>query len=166
MSKRVLWSLVIIVVCVVLDQWTKVLAVEHLKGEPSIKIIGDYFFLTFAYNKGAFLGMGDQLSGFFRQLILVIIPLAAVIGGYVFVLKKTALSKIEFTSINLLIAGGIGNIIDRIFNEGRVVDFMVFDSKIWIIRTGVVNIADIVITVGVVILLVDSFAQKKEEPNT
>lgn len=168
-KKKLVWSLVIIVVCVIVDQWTKILAVEHLKGyigpnnERSIKVLGDFFVLTFAYNTGAFLGMGNQLTGIARLVVLNLIPIAAVLGAFVFVLRKTIISKIEFVSINLLIAGGIGNIIDRVFNDGRVVDFMVFDTGIGILHTGVVNVADIVITAGVIILLFDSFFMKKKK---
>jgi signal peptidase II len=82
----------------------------------------------------------------------------------VYVLASSDNSKAKMISLSLVLGGGIGNLIDRIFNEGRVIDFM--NIGIGSLRTGVFNVADIAISCGVVWLLVISFntSEKKLAP--
>lgn len=182
-KKRILWALIIVVVSVVVDQVTKIIALEKLAevtadgkvfAKPPVYVIGNYFRLTFATNPGAFLGMGNSLSGAGRMVLLNLIPaIFVVFACWMVVVKK--LSKLEFTGLSLIIGGGIGNIIDRFImtrtlSDGTVVtlnreviDFMYFDTGIGFLHTGVVNIADIVITAAAIILMIEYFFIKKEE---
>ena len=52
---------------------------------------------------------------------------------------------------SLVLSGGLGNLVDRIINDGRVIDFM--NIGIGSLRTGIFNVADVYITVGVVVLV-------------
>ncbi len=52
---------------------------------------------------------------------------------------------------SLVLSGGLGNLVDRIINDGRVIDFM--NIGIGSLRTGIFNVADVCITVGVVVLV-------------
>lgn len=52
---------------------------------------------------------------------------------------------------SLVLSGGLGNLVDRIINDGRVIDFM--NIGIGSLRTGIFNVADVCITVGVVVLI-------------
>ncbi|MEL6357562.1 MAG: signal peptidase II, partial [Bacteroidota bacterium] len=56
--KRLLVVLGVVAVTVVLDQWTKQLAIEHLQGSPDHLYLGGLFRLTFVENTGAFLSLG------------------------------------------------------------------------------------------------------------
>lgn len=181
-KKRILWALLIVVISVAVDQITKVVALEKLAdvtsdgklfAKPPIYVLGKYFRLTFATNPGAFLGMGNSLSGAGRMILLNIIPALFVIFACWMVVAKK-LSRLEFTGLSLIIGGGIGNIIDRFImtrtlSDGTVVtlnreviDFMYFDSGIGILHTGVVNVADIVISAAAVLLVIEYFFIKKD----
>lgn len=180
--KRILWALVIVVVSVVVDQYTKIIALENLAeitsdGRPfpkdSVYVVGKFFRLTFATNPGAFLGMGNSLSGTGRMILLNVIPAFFVIFACWMVVAKK-LSRLEFTGLSLIVGGGIGNIIDRFLmtrtlSDGtvvtlnrEVVDFMYFDTGVGFLHTGVVNVADIVITAAAIILMVEYFFIKRE----
>ena len=52
---------------------------------------------------------------------------------------------------SLVLSGGLGNLVDRIINDGRVIDFM--NIGIGSLRAGIFNVADVYITVGVVVLV-------------
>jgi len=71
-------------------------------------------------------------------------------------------TKLLIISISLIIGGGIGNIIDRIL-YGSVTDFLFFDFVIF--HTGIVNMADIAVTTGFFMLLLDAFLSKTSRKN-
>jgi signal peptidase II len=70
----------------------------------------------------------------------------------VFVLASRRMNAVSIVGFSLVIAGGIGNLIDRIGNGGVVTDFM--NLGIGRIRTGIFNVADVIIMIGVAVLLV------------
>jgi signal peptidase II len=132
------------------DQATKQAAVEHLEGEPPIALFGGVVRVAYAENPGAFLGLGDRLPDGARAALLVgvnVVILAA-LGWWAFRRRQDALVRVAAT---LVIAGGVGNLIDRLLREGgRVVDFLVLG--VGPVRTGVFNVADVAVMVGVGLL--------------
>ncbi|OYT21003.1 MAG: hypothetical protein CCU26_03460 [Nitrospira sp. UW-LDO-01] len=60
---------------------------------------------------------------------------------------------------SLVLSGGLGNLVDRIINDGRVIDFM--NIGIGSLRTGIFNVADVYITVGVVVLVFQSLQRPR-----
>lgn len=60
---------------------------------------------------------------------------------------------------SLVLSGGLGNLVDRIMNDGRVIDFM--NIGIGGFRTGIFNVADVCITVGVVLLVLQALQQPR-----
>jgi signal peptidase II len=172
MKKSVLSILLILGVVLFnfgIDRYTKLLAVEHLEGKPTVQVIGDFFILHFAENKGAFLSLGSTLGETGRFVLLAIIPaIALVVGlGYLF-WKQASLDRFHKICWATLIGGGLANIWDRLFNEGHVVDFMNFG--IGSLRTGILNVADLSITFSVLALFLvglkkDSMLPEKKEPS-
>ncbi len=69
-------------------------------------------------------------------------------------------AKTKYVSIVGLALGGIANLIDRVFRDGHVVDYMVLN--VGPAHTGVFNIADIAITVGALYLLIDLFVKPRK----
>ena len=67
-------------------------------------------------------------------------------------------------SFALILAGGLGNIIDRIWHDRHVTDFM--NVGIGSLRTGIFNVADMCVTAGVIGLVIISFTEKKHENAT
>ncbi len=126
------------------DQITKALAVAYLKSVTTVPIIRDVLHLTYRENTGAAFSI---LSGFrWGFVILAVIVCAAVI--YINASRKID-SKMFYASSILVVAGAIGNVIDRIAT-GAVVDFIDFR----LIDFPVFNFADICLTVGVAMLFV------------
>ncbi len=145
---------IVSIVLLVVDQWTKYWAQASLMGQEP-RIFGDNFFrLEYAENPGAFLGMGDSLSDPIRFWIFIIFVLFLMLGLGVYMHTKK-FPKYEIWAYSFVFAGGVGNLIDRVFRaDGKVIDFM--NMGIGSIRTGIFNIADMAIMAGLFILLATS----------
>jgi len=153
---------VIAVVVIGLDQVTKQLAVTHLKANH-FSFLGDSIRLYYAENTGAWGGLGESASPFFRMLLLTILPSIVLVGFTIHLLRDPNLKLMVVYALGFIVAGGAGNIIDRI-RQGYVVDFM------WMgigpIGTNVFNVADMSIMLGAGLFLVDAvnFKRKEEQP--
>jgi signal peptidase II len=156
--------LLIVALNVACDQLTKSWARSEVKGKPTREVVGTFFLLTYAENEGAFLGFGSQIPQPFRAILLSLVPAFCLVAGllYVFLSKKMAIP--EMISIACIIGGGIGNIYDRIFNNGLVTDFM--NLGIGPVRTGIFNFADLSILFGVILLLLYIVIQRFFTPKT
>jgi len=132
----------LIVVCVLfLDQLTKYSVVTFLETHRSLPVIGNFFYLTLVYNKGAAFGI---LQG---QLLLFIIA-ACLAVVFIYLSFRNGQYKqfsLQGVALSLILGGAVGNLIDRV-RCGYVIDFL--DFRIW----PVFNVADSAITVGAVLL--------------
>ena len=148
-SRKKLWiflDLLGICALVALDQYTKYLAVIHLKDKPAYIIINGVLELNYLENKGAAFGMLQNQKAFF---IFVAVVILGVIG---YVLLKTPDQKkyrILHVLLSLIAAGAIGNMIDRI-RLNYVVDFIYFV----LINFPIFNMADIYVTVSTAALVI------------
>lgn len=147
LKKKLLLFLDLIGICalVALDQYTKYLAVIHLKDKPAFNIINGILELNYLENKGAAFGMLQNQKAFF---IFVAVVILGVIG---YVLLKTPDKKkyrILHLLLSLIAAGAIGNMIDRI-RLNYVVDFIYFV----LINFPIFNVADIYVTVSTAVLV-------------
>jgi signal peptidase II len=128
---------------VALDQITKSLALSALRDGP-IDLLGGALTLNLTFNPGGAFGILRGLPGFFLVATIVVIVLILV---WAHKLDDQRWS----IPLGMVLGGGIGNVIDRIFRDtdGRVVDFI--DLHWW----PVFNLADasIVIGVGIILLL-------------
>lgn len=149
----------IVFVCLILDQWTKVLAERYLAGHPTRTYLGDTFRLLYLENRGAFLSLGAGLPESVRHWVFVVGVAVIVLALLVMLLRETRLTTLEVVAFSLVIAGGIGNLIDRV-SFGVVRDFM--NMGIGSLRTGVFNVADVAITTGAVIILVDLVRKRRD----
>ena len=150
--KKKLWILLDLVgICalVALDQYTKYLAVIHLKDKKpnnNINIINGVLELNYLENTGAAFGVLENQKAFF---IFVAVVVLSVIG---YVLLKTPDHKkygILHISLSLIAAGAIGNMIDRI-RLNYVVDFIYFS----LINFPIFNVADMYVTVSTAVLMI------------
>lgn len=135
--------ILIILSLIGIDQFSKYLALNYLKGVSSIPIINDVFHLTYVENRGAAFGLFQN-----NQIIFVVVAMIACIVGLYYLYKKD-LNLLAKSSIILLISGAIGNMIDRV-RLGFVVDY--FDFRI--IWEYVFNVADIFVVVGTILLCI------------
>ncbi len=157
--KRVLPPLISAVIVVVLDQITKNIVSGYGVSLNNTYIIPHILQYNYLHNTGA--GMGT-LSG--AGWLLIPVTAIALILGVVALFSKWGRESYLFTwSIALVIGGGIGNLIDRIF-LGYVTDFMLFPVS-WFPFS--FNVADVAVTVGggmlILYLLIDTIKAKNEE---
>lgn len=157
-TKRVALIFIVLVSCVACDQTTKSVAQSFLSESEVWSFLGDTVRLQLAHNHGAFLGLGATLPEAFRSGLF-----SVGVGGLLLVLLGFTLfyksaSSLEILAFSLLLAGGAGNLIDRVMC-GYVVDFM--NIGIGSLRTGIFNVADIAVSLGVFILFVGSFKNSK-----
>ena len=139
-----------------IDQIIKYFIVSELKPVGTVNVLGDVFKLTYVENRGVAFGM---FSGMQWVFILLTSALLAAIIFYMF--KKRPKSKFFYITVALIICGGIGNLIDRVFLN-YVVDYLSLSFF-----PPVCNFADYCITVGVgmlaVYLLFFADKEKKKE---
>lgn len=138
-------ALVAAAVVVALDQITKFLISTNLNGESCIPVLGGLFNIRFVENSGA---AWSILEG--KTWLLVAISLVIMVICIFMLAKKTYGSKLMFWAVSIILAGGIGNLIDRIFRGGKVVDFIEFGF--WN-TFPVFNVADIAVCVGAGIII-------------
>jgi signal peptidase II len=143
------------------DRITKNLAKEHLMYREPISYFHNTFILEYVENTGAALSMGDQLSKPLSFWLLSIIPLIFLLLVFVYAIRKLGeFSLLKALSFSMIIAGGLGNIIDRILFDRHVTDFM--NVGIHNVRTGIFNFADVCVTAGVIGLLI-SYKEGKQK---
>lgn len=158
---RVVLILLILGVTIVLDQITKTIAVNTLKFSPAIPFWGDFFVLRYAENTGAMLGFGSELPGYLRFWLLTVAVglLLAVLLVYIF--WNLNLTRVQTVALTLIAGGGVSNFIDRLLNDGRVVDFM--HMGFGDLRTGIFNVADVFIMSGLALMLIFGEWRAKED---
>jgi signal peptidase II len=134
-----------------LDRFTKYLAVLHLKGRPPLRFLGDLVIITYAENSGAFLSLGARWNTAVKYSLLLIVPIIICTAGLLYLMiREQRLSRIVIFSC--VAGGGMGNLVDRLFNGFMVIDFMNFG--IGRLRTGILNVADLSVTFGVLVLII------------
>ncbi len=164
-----------ILLLVIVDQVSKYLIVINFAQlGDKIDIIGDFLQLKYVRNAGAAFGLGSDCIcvltdtmyssnpldfsnvGFSTYFFIAMFLVALVAFGWLFAKNDFGDKRRIWYSISLmlLIAGALGNTIDRIFQPDHcVVDFIAF-STIW---DAVFNVADACLTVGITLLLIDQF---------
>ena len=141
-----------------LDVITKRWALETLPGQPS-ELFGGLVPLTLAFNKGAAFGMriGDDSRWFFVPVTIIALILLTV-------LYRQAADRdfLRITAISLVVAGAVGNLIDRVRWDRGVVDFLgPIDLVFW--DFPIFNVADMAITCGAILLAVSFWLEEQEE---
>ena len=157
MTKKSLFRTIAVLVAaalyVGLDQWTKALAARYLPDVPFVLIPG-LFELHYSTNTGAAFGLGA--GGRWLLVALTLAILAVIVWVFVTGKLRGVWATIGGT---LVLAGGVGNLIDRAF-VGRVTDFLYFK----LIDFPIFNVADCGVVVGAIMLLIYFLFLYKEAP--
>ncbi|MBR6052778.1 MAG: signal peptidase II [Clostridia bacterium] len=157
-SKRLL-SLGAVVLGVLADYFTKLIAVSRLKGEDPVPLIRGILRFSYVENPGAAWGMLANHRWVF--MVFSVLAIAA-IAAYLIRRDPPILLCV---SLSLILSGGIGNMIDRTF-RGAVVDFIEF----YLFEFPVFNVADCLVVIGsgllIVWLIVDTVREKKKAKQT
>ena len=149
--RRIATIVLILLACTGCDQATKTLAHEHAPRHTALSLANDTIRLQYVENRGAFLGLGAALPEPARKLLLIGGVAILLVGllGYAALRATVATTVI---GLALIAGGGIGNLIDRIAHDGRVIDFL--NLGIGALRTGIFNMADVAILIGTALIAV------------
>nr|WP_295973954.1 signal peptidase II [uncultured Bacillus sp.] len=129
-----------------LDQWTKWLIVQNMDLGESITVIDSVFYITSHRNTGAAWGILEGQMWFFYVITTIVIL------AILFYLKKSVKEGVLFKlSLALMLGGAVGNFIDRIFRR-EVVDFI--HTYPFGYNFPIFNIADSSLVIGVVLLMI------------
>lgn len=154
-TKKHVWCAVMIILITAFDQITKFLAVKYLKGSEPVNFIEGVVRFNYSENTGMAFSM---LSG--ARWVFVAVTAVVCIGILWYLFSNRCRPIWLYWSLGVVCAGGIGNLIDRIF-YGYVVDFIepVF------VDFAIFNIADCAVTLGAasLILYLISDLIKKED---
>ncbi|GAB1611738.1 MULTISPECIES: signal peptidase II [Mammaliicoccus] len=149
-----IWSIFIVII-IALDQLTKYMIVKSLEIGDSVKVIKNLLYITSHRNEGAAWGILQGKMWLFYIVTIVVLVIL------VMFFKSEGYGKplIQF-GLSLLIAGSIGNFIDRLFRS-EVVDFI--DTYIFGYNFPIFNVADAALTIGVIVLIIVILFEGKEE---
>jgi signal peptidase II len=140
------------------DQISKDLVRRKISYNQTFGFIDNHLTLTKVENTGAFLSVGSSLPDFVKFILLSGIPLLVLAFGIVYLFTRKHLSFLSRLALSFAIGGGIGNIHDRIM-YGSVTDFLHIDFGIF--QTGIFNMADVSIMVGMILFVIQSFQKKR-----
>ncbi len=144
-NKKINWWIILTLIILLIDQITKVLIIKYLYNSSTV-LIPNILNLTYVENTGAAFGIGSNSTIMFVIVNIIIIGLIT----YFIYAKKEDISNSMLLSLHLVLVGGIGNLIDRIL-RGFVVDYIDINP---IFKFPVFNIADVCITIGCIIIVI------------
>jgi len=158
LSKK-LFILILLISIVGCDQISKGIVRQKLDYNKQSSLAGNFITITKVENTGAFLSLGDHLPRSIYIILMIILPLIVIGYALFYLLISNKLSGPLVFGFCFIIAGGLGNIIDRIL-YGSVTDFLHFNFGLF--HTGIVNVADISVTAGFIILIYYFFLNRKK----
>lgn len=133
------------------DHAIKVLAASALEPGRPQGLFGDLVRFELVENPGAFMSLGAALPAGLREALLVYgVPLLLT-GLCVWIARNGPLSRRESAGLALVLGGGVANWIDRLMHDGSVIDFV--SVGVGALRTGIFNLADVLIVLGVLLLV-------------
>ena len=141
------------------DQISKKIVRQKVDYHESIRLISNYFTLTKVENKGALLSLGSDLPATLKFILLSGIPVLALSFGIGYLFLRKNISVMSRVALGFAIGGGIGNIYDRVVH-GSVTDFLHIDLVIF--QTGIFNMADVSLMVGMGLFLIQSFWHRNQ----
>ena len=147
---------VIALIIFLVDQGSKWLVKTNMDLGQEISVIGDFFYITSHRNRGAAFGiLQDQRWFFIVVTIIVVIALVWYIQKI-----KSQPDKLLPLALSLVLAGAIGNFLDRLL-MGEVVDFFKFNFGSYTFP--IFNVADSAIVVGVALIILDTLLESRRE---
>jgi signal peptidase II len=148
--------------CVGCDQATKSAARRLLAASDPVPILGGLVRFEYAENTGGFMSVGADLPAGLRFLIFVVFTGAVLVLIPLLAVKEWDKTPSRLTGAALVMGGGLGNLIDRVINDGRVVDFVSLGAGP--LRTGVMNVADVAVFAGAALLIFGLMRDKERPP--
>jgi signal peptidase II len=154
------------ITCVGCDQVAKTYASLTLANRQPIGVFGETIRFQYSENTGAMMGVGGDLPDAARFWIFVVFAGCALLAILAYAILRKNLQIVDILSLSLILGGGAGNLVDRLFKGGVVIDFMVL--TLVALRTAIFNIADTAIISGIFLLAISYlpwFSRRIEEAN-
>ena len=160
-----IWKLSLIIVGIILlDQFTKGAVQSKFRLGETLPIIEGFFNFTYVRNPGAAWGVGATWGDSFRLILFKIVPVLACFWLMVLIWMERHKSLLLATAYSLILAGAVGNLIDRI-SLNYVVDFL--DFYMGQKHFPAFNVADSSISIAAGLLIIDfirSFKKERQMP--
>jgi len=168
MKKVQFWfPLVLAVAIIVSDQVAKAFVVAHIPEDRIFsRIFGDFIWIVHARNTGAAFSLGASSAPLLRFLFFIAFPAVVLTGVLIYYFRAQSLTILLRWSMGLILGGGTGNLIDRIFRPEGVVDFISVNTYgfLGMERFATFNIADSAITVGEILLVLGLLISEFHKP--
>lgn len=147
----------LVVLLVVVDQLTKYLVITKLMPINAVTVFDGILQFRYVENTGAAFGIFSD-----KTELLSIFTAVIILVGFIYLLLVKVESKLHMYAWIFILAGGVGNLIDRVL-RGFVVDFI----EVLFVDYAVFNVADCFVTIGAVLLILyvlfDTVNDKKEK---
>jgi signal peptidase II len=154
------FSALIALAVVLVDQATKILVDTTLSPGSAVPVVEGFFRLVYVRNSGAAFGL---LRNSGVPFVLISIAASILVLLYLFIISpRRTLGR---HALALILGGAVGNMVDRIFRSGEVVDFIEIGIS-QRLRWPAFNVADIAVTVGVALLVVEFLWDTKQSRTT
>jgi len=141
-----------------LDRLTKWLIERHVSFLDTYRVIPGFFDIVHSENRGVAFGLFNDSTFEWRNTLLVVASLVAVVGVSILLWKPQRLDRFSIWGLALVLGGAAGNVFDRILS-GRVTDFLLFYIRQY--QWPAFNLADSAIVVGSGLLLIDLVRPKR-----
>ena len=105
------------------------------------------------------MSLGEDLPSEIKFFIFILTVSVFLVFLFIYIIKNEKESLFKLLALIFIFSGGMGNLIDRISNDGKVIDFI--RLKLPIIEYGIFNIADFYISLGFIILLIGLLSRTK-----
>ncbi len=139
-------------IVLLIDQLVKLIIKNALSLNQEVIVIKNFFSIHYLQNEGAAFSIFQN-----KTLFLILTALICLVILIIYIQKENNLNKISTISLGLLLAGISGNLIDRLIYK-KVIDFLSF--TIFNYDFAVFNIADIAITTGALLLLINCIKEE------
>ncbi len=158
-----MFSYIIAIICGILviavDAFSKLYIISNFDLGQTAPFINGLLDIVYIHNRGAAWGV---FGG--KTVFLILITVAVMLLCILFLIKNAKNSKLMFWAVILIISGGLGNMYDRIFRDGNVVDFLHFEF--WP-QFPVFNIADCAVVIGggllILYFIIDTYKDYKKQ---
>jgi len=154
-SKETIIPLVVTIIVFILDRASKIKIISQQEKSSGSIFINDYLNLDLIWNTGISFGLLSQNANIYYHLISLVIFFVIIFLIFL-IIKATFIEKILYS---LILGGAIGNLIDRLifFAVPDFIDFHI-NNLHWF----TFNIADIFITLGIILIIVQDLIFKKK----
>lgn len=141
-----------------LDRVTKIAIAETMPYRASESVIGGFFNLVHVRNRGIAFSLFADAAPWFRDVVLPVVSVVAIVAIVATLRQRAMTHPLSRIALALILAGAAGNLYDRLL-YGYVTDFL--DFYVGDYHWPAFNVADSALTVGAILLVLDSFADRR-----